>query len=119
MQLICLSIGFLVMQKLEPAYMMEESTDENRCLNDETYSNTTLTFEELESQELACYRTISILRMTFAMLVFHAVIILLTCLRNEFAAAIHDGAWLFKVMVIAGLYVGFFRLPFSVIKTWF
>ena len=116
-QLIALSIGFLLMHKLRPAYTLEESTDDNRCLNDEAYS--TLTGEELESQEIACYRTISILRMTFAMLAFHAIIILLTFLRNDFAAIIHDGAWLFKVMVMAGLYVGSFWLPFSVIKTWF
>ena len=56
--------------------------------------------------------------MTLALVTFHALIIILTGLKNEFAAIIHDGGWFFKVMIIAGTYFAYFWLPFSVIKVW-
>ena len=56
--------------------------------------------------------------MTLALVTLHALIIILTGLKNEFAAIIHDGGWFFKVMIIAGTYFAYFWLPFSVIKVW-
>jgi len=58
------------------------------------------------------------LRMTFALVVFHAILLLLIMGRNECASIVHDGGWFFKIIVVAALYIGFFWLPISFIKVW-
>ena len=105
LHLLSLSIAFVLMKTLSPKFLENENSDNDRCLDDEAYEK--LSDDEIEAQEVVCYRIMLVHRMTFALFIFHAFIILLTCLRNDFAALIHDGAWVFKLMLISGIFVWF------------
>jgi len=51
--------------------------------------------------------------MSFILLLFHALIFLITLARNEMAAQVHDGCWGAKALLVAGGYIGSWWIPTS------
>lgn len=80
--------------------------------------NGDLTVEEMDASASACFGISAVLRMTFALVIFHLLMLILIFPRNECASVIHDGGWFFKVIIITALYIGFFWLPMSFLKAW-
>ena len=113
MQLFCVLIAFVMMFTLKP---LADNIDKDLCVGDEDYSK--MTDLEIEASESACFGVSAVLRMTFALVIFHALILILILGRNECASIIHDGGWAFKVIIVLALYIGFFWLPLSFIKVW-
>jgi len=66
----------------------------------------------------ACFGVSAVLRMTFALFLFHALMLLLILPRNDCASVIHDGGWIFKFILVGGLFVAFFWIPISVFQVW-
>ena len=52
-------------------------------------------------------------RMSFILLLFHALIFLICLARNEMAAQVHDGCWGAKALLVAGGYIGSWWIPSS------
>lgn len=50
-------------------------------------------------------------RMSFILLLFHALIFLITLARNEMAAQIHDGCWAAKALLVAGGFIASWWIP--------
>lgn len=50
-------------------------------------------------------------RMTFALFLYHVIMLLLILPRTACSAAIHDGGWLLKFVLIAAMFVGFQFIP--------
>lgn len=57
-------------------------------------------------------------RMTFALFVFHILILLLILPRNECATVIHDSGWSLKFLLIIGLFIGLFWVPIEFFQVW-
>lgn len=49
--------------------------------------------------------------MSFILLLFHALIFLITLARNEMAAQVHDGCWGVKVLLVGGGYIASWWIP--------
>jgi hypothetical protein len=52
----------------------------------------------------ACLGASSIVRMSFALMLFHAVILLIIISRTKMAALFHDGCWMIKIMFVAAMF---------------
>ena len=66
----------------------------------------------------ACFGISSVFRMTFALFIFHALIILLILPRNDCASMIHDGGWPLKLILIVAIFIGFFWVDISFFQVW-
>ena len=66
----------------------------------------------------ACFGASAVLRMTFALFIFHLAILLLILPKGTCASYIHDGGWCFKILAVFGLFIGFFFVHASVFKVW-
>lgn len=64
-----------------------------------------------ENAPMACYGTSAFVRLSFALLIFHILMLLVTMVRTETAADIHDGCWCFKIILILGLFLSAFWIP--------
>lgn len=95
---------------------LADNIDKDLCVGDDDYSN--MTDEEIEASQSACFGVSAVLRMTFALFIFHTFILVMILGRNDCASVIHDGGWFFKVIIVTALYIGFFWLPISFIKVW-
>ena len=54
----------------------------------------------------ACMGVSAIIRMSFTLMVFHALVFIVCLARNDMAAIFHDGCWLFKNMMIFCFFIG-------------
>lgn len=54
----------------------------------------------------SCLGASSIIRMSFALTVFHLFMFVVVITRNKVAAAFHDGCWLTKILLVAGVFTG-------------
>lgn len=61
-------------------------------------------FGQEESDE--CFGQVSVLRMSFALTCFHILMLIILIPRASFCAAIHDGFWPVKYIVMVGIFVG-------------
>jgi len=66
----------------------------------------------------ACFGISAVLRMTFALFCFHALMVLLILPRMTCSALFHDGGWLFKVIVVGIAFVGLFWIPINYFSYW-
>ena len=66
----------------------------------------------------ACFGVSAVLRMTFALFLFHVFILLLISPRGDCAAVIHDGGWALKFILVGGAFTAFFWIPISFFQTW-
>ena len=58
------------------------------------------------------------LRMTFALFVFHFVLLLVILPRNNCASVIHDSGWCLKFMIVVAMFIGFFYIPITFFQVW-
>ena len=54
----------------------------------------------------ACMGTSAIIRMSFVLAVFHFLVFVIILARNTAAAIFHDGCWLFKSLLVVGMFIG-------------
>jgi len=66
----------------------------------------------------ALFGVSAVLRMTFALFIFHVFIILLILPRVECSSVIHDGGWCFKFLLISALFIAFFWIPIEFFQGW-
>lgn len=57
--------------------------------------------------------------MSFILLLFHALIFLITLARNDFAAQIHDGCWGAKSLLVAGSWIASWWMPDAFFNSFF
>ena len=69
--------------------------------------------EETSDNPSTCLGASAIIRMSFALVISHIVILMVTLARNEMAAAFHDGCWCFKFLFVAGIFTGSMWIPNS------
>ena len=55
---------------------------------------------------VACMGTSAIIRMSFVLAVFHFLVFTLILARNTAVAIFHDGCWLFKSLLVVGMFIG-------------
>ena len=107
LQLICVLISFLLMYTLKP---IDDWADRDIC-ND-------IANEGADVEASACFGVSAVLRMTFALLIFHVLIIFLILPRGECSSVVHDGGWSIKFLIIFSLFIGFFWIPITFFKVW-
>ena len=56
--------------------------------------------------------------MTLALFIFHILIILLILPLNDCASVIHDAGWAIKILIILGMFVGFFWVDITIFRLW-
>lgn len=61
--------------------------------------------DDLELSDAECLGISMILRMSFSLFCFHFLLFLIVLLRNECAAAFHDGCWGTKYLIVIGFYI--------------
>lgn len=50
--------------------------------------------------------TSAIIRMSFVLAIFHFLVFVVILARNTAASIFHDGCWLFKSLLVIGLFIG-------------
>jgi len=58
-----------------------------------------------------CTGVSALIRMSFSLAIFHTLMFLSTLCRNKFSAALHEGFWTFKVLLIIGIWIGSLWIP--------
>lgn len=66
----------------------------------------------------ACFGTAAVLRMTLSLFIFHIFIILLILPLNDCASVIHDAGWAIKILIIIGMFIGFFWVDITIFRLW-
>ena len=49
--------------------------------------------------------------MSWSLMWFHIMILIVTLFRNKFAAMIHDGFWTLKALIVLGIFIGSCWIP--------
>jgi hypothetical protein len=64
-----------------------------------------------------CFGQVSVLRMSFSLVLFHLVMLLILVPRQEVCGQINDGCWVLKYIILIGLYIAswFISQPFFVV----
>jgi hypothetical protein len=60
-----------------------------------------------------CFGISQIIRMSFALFVYHLLILMLICPRAHCSKYIHDGGWCFKSLLISVLYTVCYFIPYQ------
>lgn len=66
----------------------------------------------------ACFGTLTVFRMTFALCVFHFLILVSILPRNNCAAIVHDAGWCFKFVLLYVLFGAMFYVPIEFFWIW-
>ena len=61
----------------------------------------------------ACFSASGLVRISWALAWFQLLILLITLMRNDTAAILHDGWWTLKFFIVAALFIGSFWIPNS------
>ena len=64
-----------------------------------------------EGASLACYGGSTFARLSFTLLLFHLLMLLVIMCRNKMAADFHDGCWCFKMLFVLGTFIASFWIP--------
>ena len=56
--------------------------------------------------ESSCLGASAIIRMSFALAIFHTFILLIILTRSQMAALFHDGCWCVKIMIVSAVFTG-------------
>lgn len=59
----------------------------------------------------ACAGASALIRISWALAIFHIIMLVVVSLRNSCAAAFHDGCWGVKFLMVAGIFVGSLWIP--------
>lgn len=66
----------------------------------------------------ACFGTSAVLRMSFVLFIFHAIILLSILPRAKCSSALHDGCWCLKFLFVIGVYIAVFWIPNEFYRGW-
>ena len=66
---------------------------------------------EEEDATMACYGGSTFARLSFSLLCFHLLMLLIIMCRNKAVADFHDGCWCFKLVLFAALFFVSFYIP--------
>ena len=66
----------------------------------------------------SCFGTSAVLRMSFTLFLFQAVVLVAIAPRIACSSAFHDGCWCFKFLFVVGVYIGVFWIPNSFYWGW-
>lgn len=91
-------------------------SDDSTAASDKKTGNSTETADDPVSS--ACFGVSAVLRMTFALFLFHLLILLLIIPRGEVSAVIHDGFWCCKFLLMLGTFIAFFFIHIDVFDVW-
>lgn len=109
-------IAFIMMFTLKP---LADSSDFVSCVDATGQGKDwELYTDEEKNQASACFGISAVLRMTFALFVFHFFMLLLILPRMECSAVIHDGGWCLKLTLIIAIFIGFFFIPIEFFAVW-
>lgn len=115
-QFVAVLIAFVMMFTLKP---LADSSDFISCVEatgqDKSWE---LYTDEEKNQASACFGISAVLRMTFALFVFHFFMLLLILPRMECSAVIHDGGWCLKLTLIIVIFICFFFIPIEFFAVW-
>ena len=59
----------------------------------------------------ACTGASAIIRLSWSLAIFHIIMLIIVSLRNNFAAAFHDGCWGAKFLIVAGILIASLWIP--------
>ena len=59
----------------------------------------------------ACTGASSLIRLSWALAIFHVIMLVIVSLRTGFAAAFHDGCWGFKFLIVLGVWFASLWIP--------
>ena len=59
----------------------------------------------------ACAGASALIRISWALAIFHLIVLVIVALRTGWAAAFHDGCWGFKLLIVLGIWVGSLWIP--------
>ena len=59
----------------------------------------------------ACAGASALIRTSWSLAIFHIIMLIITSLRNNFAASFHDGCWSAKFLIVAGILVASLWIP--------
>jgi hypothetical protein len=59
----------------------------------------------------ACFSSSGLVRISWSLMIFQFLIFLVTLMRNNTAAVIHDGWWTLKFLIVAALFVSSMWIP--------
>ena len=59
----------------------------------------------------ACTGASALIRMSWSLAIFHLIMLIITSLRSDFAAAFHDGCWGTKFIITSGIMIGSLWIP--------
>jgi hypothetical protein len=59
----------------------------------------------------ACAGASALIRVSWALAIFHIIMLIIVSLRTGWAAAFHDGCWGIKFLIVAGIFVGSLWIP--------
>lgn len=59
----------------------------------------------------ACTGASALIRTSWSLAIFHVFMLIVVCLRNNFAAAFHDGCWGTKFLIVAALFISSLWIP--------
>ena len=58
-----------------------------------------------QADTMACSGANAYMRISFALLVFHLIMLVIMSCRTKMAAEFHDGCWCFKLLFVLGIYI--------------
>ena len=59
----------------------------------------------------ACAGASALIRMSWSLAIFHILMLIIVSLRNDFAAAFHDGCWGMKFLIVLGITIASLWIP--------
>lgn len=59
----------------------------------------------------ACAGASALIRTSWSLAIFHIIMLIIVSLRNNFAAAFHDGCWGAKFLIVAGILIASLWIP--------
>ena len=59
----------------------------------------------------ACTGASALIRTSWSLAIFHVIMLCIVALRNDFAAAFHDGCWGAKFLIVTGIFIASLWIP--------
>jgi serine incorporator 1/3 len=66
----------------------------------------------------ACFGQATVLRASFSLASFHFIMLIFLCPRAQCSSAIHDGFWPVKILLLIGIFISSFFIPYEFFVFW-
>ena len=96
------SVGFLILT-IVMSYIFEWIFDWSEWLGFEC--------PEASGSGSACTGASALVRTSWSLAIFHTIMLIIVSLRNDFAAAFHDGCWGAKFLIVSGILIASLWIP--------